>query len=132
MRIFCHLSFVVFLLALALQFLVVRDANSGLTQNYEAMQQAAIGERAKYGSGEEVQDRGPKKAFMEDFRNDMRRKVEKAVGYKADASQLALGALILAAVLWAVAIVRKEDRPYYGTNGVLLAVFCVVRWFNIF
>ncbi|MBQ9726080.1 MAG: hypothetical protein IJV65_01065 [Kiritimatiellae bacterium] len=132
MRIFSHLSFVVFLLALALQFLVVRDANSGLTQNYEAMQQAAIGERVKYGSDEEVKDRGPKKAFLEDFRNDMRRKVETAVGHKADASQLALGAMILAAVLWAVAIVRKEDRPYYGTNGVLLAVFCLVRWLNIF
>ena len=132
MRIFCHLSFVAFLLALALQFLVVRDANKGLTQNYEALQQAAIGERAKLGSGEEVPDRGPKKAFMEDFRNDMRQKVETAVNHKADASQLALGALILAAVLWAVAILRKEDRPYYGTNGVLLAVFCLVRWLNVF
>ena len=132
MRIFCHISFVCFLLALALQFLVVRDANRGLTQNYEAMQQAAIGERAKYGSGEEVPNAGPKKAFMEDFRTNMRQKVEKAVNYKADVPQLALGMLILAAVLWAVAILRKEDRPYYGTNGVLLAVFCLVRWLNIF
>ena len=130
MRIFCHLSFVVFLLALALQFLVVRDANSGLTQNVAAMQQGRVAERAALGSGEEVGDRGPKKAFMADFRNDMRQKVEKAVNYKADASQLALGALILAAVLWAIAILRKEDRPYYGTNGVLLAIFCIVRWFN--
>lgn len=130
MRIFCHLSFVVFLLALALQFLVVRDAGTGVVQDMATVQHDRAAARAALGSGEEVAEAAPTKAFAEDFRRDMRQKVEKAVGYKATAPQLALGAFVLALVLWAVAVLRKEDRPYYGTNGVLLAVFCVVRWLN--
>ena len=76
---------------------------------------------------ETVEARAPRKAFLGDFRTDMRKRVEKAVNYKVTAPQLALGAMILALALWAVAILRKEDRPYYGTNAVLLAVFCIVR-----
>ena len=60
----------------------------------------------------------------------MRAKVEKAADGKATVPQLALGALIAAVVLWAVAILRKEDRPYYGTNAVLLVLFCLARWMN--
>ena len=130
MRIFCHLSFVAFLLALVLQFLVVRDAETGVVANMDNLQRDRASERAALGSGEKVEARAPRKAFLGDFRTDMRQKVEKAVGYKATAPQLAIGALILALALWAVAILRKEDRPYYGTNAVLLAVFCIVRWLN--
>ena len=130
MRIFCHLSFVAFLLALALQFLVVRDAETGVVANMDSLQRDRASERAALGSGETVEARAPRKAFLGDFRTDMRKRVEKAVNYKATAPQLALGAMILALALWAVAILRKEDRPYYGTNAVLLAVFCIVRWLN--
>ena len=130
MRIFSHLSFVVFLLALALQFLVVRDAETGVVANMDAVQRGRAAERAALGSGEEVEARAPKKVFLGSFRNDMRAKVEKAAGGRATVPQLALGAMIFAAVLWAVAVLRKEDRPYYGTNAVLLALFCIVRWLN--
>lgn len=128
MRIFCHLSFVAFLLALALQFLVVRDAEKGVVANMDNLQRDRAAERAALGSGETAEARTPKKAFLGDFRNETRQKVEKAAGF--DVPKLSLGALVLALVLWAVAILRKEDRPYYGTNGVLLVVFCLVRWLN--
>ena len=128
MRIFCHLSFVAFLLALALQFLVVRDAEKGVVANMDNLQRDRAAERAALGSGETAEARAPKKAFLGDFRNETRQKVEKAAGF--DVPKLALGALVLALALWAVAILRKEDRPYYGTNGVLLVVFCLVRWLN--
>lgn len=128
MRIFCHLSFVAFLLALALQFLVVRDAEKGVVSNMDNLQRDRAAERAALGSGETAEARAPKKAFLGDFRNETRQKVEKAAGF--DVPKLALGALVLALALWAVAILRKEDRPYYGTNGVLLVVFCLVRWLN--
>ena len=127
MRIFCHLSFVAFLLALALQFLVVREAK-GVVANMDDRQRDRAAERAALGSGETVEARAPEKAFLGDFRNETRQKVEKAAGF--DVPKLALGALVLALALWAVAILRKEDRPYYGTNGVLLVVFCLVRWLN--
>ena len=119
MRIFCHLSFVAFLLALALQFLVVRDAEKGAIAGMDDIQRDRAEQRAAAGSDETVKAREPRKAFLGE-----------AVNYKADVPQLALGALILAVVLWAVAILRKEDRPYYGTNAVLLVVFCIVRWLN--
>jgi len=131
MRIFSHLSFVAFLLALALQFLVVRDANSGIVANMDALQQDRAAERAALGSGEESASRAPRKAFLGDFRNDMRAKVEKAADGKATVPQLALGALVAAIVLWALAILRKEDRPYYGINAVLLVLFCLSRWMNV-
>lgn len=130
MRIFCHLSFVAFLLALALQFLVVRDAEKGAIAGMDDIQRDRAEQRVAAGSSETVKAREPRKAFLWDFRTDMRQKVEKAVNHKATAPQLALGAMILALALWAVAILRKEDRPYYGTNAVLLAVFCIVRWLN--
>lgn len=131
MRIFSHLSFVAFLLALALQFLVVRDENSGVVANMDALQQDRAAERASLGSGEESTPRAPRKAFLGDFRNDMRAKVEKAAEGKATVPQLALGALVAAIVLWALAILRKEDRPYYGINAVLLVLFCLSRWMNV-
>ena len=51
MRIFCHLSFVAFLLALALQFLVVRDAETGVVANMDSLQRDRASERAALGSG---------------------------------------------------------------------------------
>ena len=130
MRIFCHLSFLVFLLALALQFLVVRDAGRGAVAGMAALQNDRAAERAALGSGEEAAPAAPRKVFLGDWRNEMRGKVERAVEGKATVPQLALGAFVAALVLWAVAVLRKEDRPYYGTNAVLLAVFCIVRWLN--
>lgn len=127
MRIFCHLSLAAFLLALALQFLVVGDANKGILAAEEDRQNDRAAQRAAVGSGETVAEQAPRKAFLEDFRNDMRTRVENVVGKKPTVEQISVGALILALVLWGVAVLRKEDRPYYGTNSVLLVLFAA-RW----
>ena len=130
MRIFSHLSFAVFLLALALQFLVVRDAETGLVANMDSLQRDRAAQRAALGSGEETAARAPKRAFLGRFRGDLRAKVERATGGSPDVPQLALGAFVLALALWVAAVLRKEDRPYYGTNAVLLVLFCLTRWVN--
>ena len=44
--------------------------------------------------------------------------------------QIAIGFMALGIVLWAAAVLRKEENVHHALNAVFLVVFCVIRWLN--
>lgn len=130
MRICTQLSLVALVLAALLQFTVVRSADTGAAHNLgqlAATHNAELGGQTEASKEMIVQQR---KGILRDQRQAVRDKVEKALGRKVTAPQLAIGFMGLGIVLWGAAVIRKEENVHHALNAVFLVVFCVIRWLN--
>ena len=130
MRICTQLSLVALVLAALLQFTVVRSADTGAAHN---LGQLAATHNAELGGQTEASKEmiaQQRKGILCDQRQAVRDKVEKALGRKVTAPQLAIGFMGLGIVLWGAAVIRKEENVHHALNAVFLVVFCVIRWLN--
>ena len=130
MRIFTQLSLVALVLAALMQFTVVRSVDRGAANS---MAQIAQTHNAEFGGQTEASKEmiaQQRKGILRDQRQAVRDKVEKALGGKVTAPQLAIGLMGLGVVLWGAAVLRKEENVHHALNAVFLVVFCVIRWLN--
>ena len=130
MRLFSRLSLAVLLLAALMQFTVVRSADSGAAHSigqFAATHNAELGGQTEASREMIAQQR---KGVLREQRQALRDKVEKALKHKVTTPQIAIGFMALGIVLWAVAVLRKEENVHHALNAVFLVVFCVVRWLN--
>ena len=130
MRICTQLSLVALVLAALLQFTVVRSADTGAAHNigqFAATHNAELGGQTEASKEMIAQQR---KGIFREQRQTVRDKIEKALKHKVTTPQLAIGFMALGVVLWAVAVLRKEENVHHALNAVFLVVFCVVRWLN--
>jgi len=136
MRFLGTLSLVFLALALFLQLLVVRSPESGVLERLGGLEDARAQARLE-ASGEAAGDaaatsrRAARRRILADERQELRGRIESALGGRLPVPGLALGALALGLVLWGAAVMsRGSARPPHGLNAVLLACFCVVRWLD--
>lgn len=130
MRVCTQLSLVALVLAALLQFTVVRSADTGAAHS---LGQLAATHNAELGGQTEASKEmiaQQRKGILCDQRQAVRDKVEKALGRKVTAPQLAIGFMGLGIVLWGAAVIRKEENVHHALNAVFLVVFCVIRWLN--
>lgn len=130
MRVCTQLSLVALVLAALLQFTVVRSADTGAAHS---LGQLAATHNAELGGQTEASKEmiaQQRKGILLDQRQAVRDKVEKALGRKVTAPQLAIGFMGLGIVLWGAAVIRKEENVHHALNAVFLVVFCVIRWLN--
>jgi hypothetical protein len=130
MRIFTQLSLVALVLAALIQFTVVRSVDRGAANS---MAQIAQTHNAEFGGQTDASKEmiaQQRKGILRDQRQAVRDKVEKALGGKVTAPQLAIGLMGLGVVLWGAAVLRKEENVHHALNAVFLVVFCVIRWLN--
>lgn len=129
MKTFHLLSAIFFVIALALQLLVVKDADKGWIAGFNARNEARAEQGIEMADNQSAIADQNKKGFMREQRNDLRNKVEKTFKGKVSVPQLALGSFIFAFVLWGVGLLRREPRSF-GVNLFVIIVFCLVRWLN--
>ena len=130
MRIFTQLSLAALVLAALMQFTVVRSVDRGAANS---MAQIAQTHNAEFGGQTDASKEmiaQQRKGILRDQRQAVRDKVEKALGGKVTAPQLAIGLMGLGVVLWGAAVLRKEENVHHALNAVFLVVFCVIRWLN--
>lgn len=130
MRICTYLSLVALLLAALLQFSVVRSPDRGAANS---MAQIAQTHNAEFGGQTEASKEmiaQQRKGILREQRQAARDRIEKALGGKVTAPQLAIGFMGLGIVLWGVAVIRREENVHHAINTVLLVLFCVIRWLN--
>ena len=130
MRLFTHLSLAALVLAALFQFTVVRSVDRGAANS---MAQIAQTHNAEFGGQTEASKEmiaQQRKGVLREQRQNLRDKVEKALKHKVTTPQIAIGFMALGIVLWAVAVLRKEENVHHALNAVFLVVFCVVRWLN--
>ena len=130
MRICTQLSLVALVLAALLQFTVVRSADTGAAHN---LGQLAATHNAELGGQTEASREmiaQQRKGILREQRQAVRDKVETALQHKVSGPQIAIGFMALGIVLWAAAVLRKEENVHHALNAVFLVVFCVIRWLN--
>lgn len=130
MRICTQLSLVALVLAALLQFTVVRSADTGAAHN---LGQLAATHNAELGGQTEASREmiaQQRKGILREQRQAVRDKVETALKHKVSVSQIAIGFMALGIVLWAAAVLRKEENVHHALNAVFLVLFCVIRWLN--
>ena len=118
MRLFTHLSLAALVLAALFQFTVVRSVDTGAANS---MAQIAQGHNAEFGGQTEA---------SKEMIAQQRKGVLREQKHKVTTPQIAIGFMALGIVLWAVAVLRKEENIHHALNAVFLVVFCVVRWLN--
>ena len=130
MRICTQLSLVALVLAALLQFTVVRSADTGAAHNLgeiASTHNAELGGQTEASREMIAQQR---KGVLREQRQAVRDKIENVFKHKVTAPQLAIGFMALGIVLWAAAVLRKEENVHHALNAVFLVVFCVIRWLN--
>ena len=129
MKLFHLLSAIFFVIALLFQLLVVKDADKGWIASFNAKNEARAEQGIEMAENQSSIAQQNKKGIMREQRNNLRNQVEKTFKGKVTVPQLALGAFILAFILWGVGLIRKEPRSF-GVNLFVIIVFCIVRWMN--
>ena len=130
MRICTQLSLVALVLAALLQFTVVRGTDTGSAAKFAKIAETHSAELGGQTEASKEMIAQQRKGILREQRQAVRDKLEGALGPKVGTPELAIGFMALGVVLWAVAVLRKEENVHHALNATFLVVFCVIRWLN--